>query len=70
MVDSDINSIPLGYKYGRDANESSVLKIITPNVLRMGCVNTRAMAGPMGLPTGPSELMKKVEDMYELWFKV
>ena len=62
LVESDINSIPLGYKYGRNANNSSVLKIITPNVLRMGRVNTRAAAGPMRLPTGPSELIKKIED--------
>ena len=62
LVESEINSIPLGYKYGRNAKNSSVLKIITPNVLRMGRVNTRAAAGPMRLPTGPSELIKKIED--------
>ena len=39
LVESEINSIPLGYKHGRNANNSSVLKIITPNVLRMGRVN-------------------------------
>ena len=70
LVESEMNSLPLGYKYGRDANNSPILRIITPNMLRMGRINTRVLSGPVKMPSGPGDLMRKVEEGYKLWFNV
>ena len=39
-------------------------------MMRMGRNNVRTLDGPMLLPSGPVEMMKKVEEGYALWFRV
>ena len=68
LVESNINSTPLGYSYGRDAGNNGILKIITPNILRMGRINSRSLTGPIKYPKGPSDFLKKVEETYDCWF--
>ena len=68
LVESNINSTPIGYGYGRDADNNGILKIITPNILRMGRINSRSLTGPIKYPKGPSDLLKKVEETYDCWF--
>ena len=45
-------------------------EILTPNMLRLGRINTRALSGPLRLPTGASEMVEKVIKAYEAWFKI
>ena len=40
-------------------------EILTPNMLRLGRINTRALSGPLRLPTGASEMVEKVIKAYE-----
>ena len=70
LIENDINNIPLGYAYGRNADNSPLLRLLTPNMMRMGRNNVRTLDGPMLLPSGPVEMMKKVEEGYALWFRV
>ena len=37
---------------------------------RMGRNNVRVLDGPMILPNGPVKMMRKVEEVYSLWFRV
>ena len=70
IVENAYNSVPIGYSYDRDQDNTSVLKIISPNMLRMGRSNQRVLDGPIRLARGARELLTKVEDLYESWFKV
>ena len=67
---NDINNIPLGFSYGRDVDNTPLLKLITPNLLKIGRLNSRALQGPVRFPTGPKDLMVKVEQTYDAFFKV
>ena len=70
LVENDHNNIPLGFKFDRDQDNTEVLKIITPNMMRLGRINTRALSGPLRLPHGASEMVEKVNKAYEAWFKI
>ena len=70
LVENNLNNLPLGYSYGRDADNSPILKIITPNLMKIGRLHSRPLTGPIKYPKGPKEFLKKVEDTYELFFKV
>ena len=70
LVENDVNNVPLGFLYGRDADNTPLLKLITPNLLKIGRLHSRALNGPVKFPTGPKDLMVKVEQTYEAFFKV
>ena len=50
--------MPLGYSFSNDQDNTGILKIISPNMLRVGRNNSRALSGPMKLPRG-GELLDK-----------
>ena len=47
-----------------------MLKLITPNMFRVGRLNSRALSGPVRLPKGPKEMMSKVEKLYDSFFQL
>ena len=65
-----MNNFPLGYMFGRDSDNSPLLKMICPNFLRVGRINDRSLDGPIRLPNGPGEMMEKVEKAYVAFFKI
>ena len=70
LVENQYNNLPLGYHYARDADNSPLLKIITPNMLRVGKVNRRAIDGPIRMPKDRLEILARVNESYDSWFKV
>ena len=70
LVENHLNNLPLGFSFGRDASNTPLLKIITPNMLRLGRLNSRSLDGPVKLPKGPKEQMSKVESIYDAFFKI
>ena len=69
LTENQLNNLPLGYSYGRDQDNTPLLKMLTPNMLRVGRNNVRALDGPMRLPEG-GELLDKVQEAYEAWYKI
>ena len=65
-----MNNTPLGFSYGRDAGNNPLLKLITPNMLRIGRLNSRNLDGPLRFPTGPKDLMQKVQELYTAFYKI
>ena len=53
LVENNLNNLPLGYSYGRDADNSPILKIITPNLMKIGRLHSRPLTGPIKYPKGP-----------------
>ena len=47
-----------------------MLKLIFPNLLKIGRINKRALSGPIKLPKGPNDLIERVERAYKTFFKV
>ena len=70
LVENQFNNLPLGFKKSRDADNSELLKILTPNMLRHGRINSRSLEGPVRLPGSLSEMAQKVTDVYQAWFKI
>ena len=69
LVENEVNKIPLGFSYARDADNTPLLKLITPNLLKIGRLHSRALDGPVKFPTGPKDLMVKVEQIYKAFFR-
>ena len=70
LAENECNNLPLGYCYGRQSDNSPVLKIITPNLLKIGRLNSRSLDGPIRLPKGPGELMEKVEKVFKVFYSL
>ena len=70
LVENTYNNAPLGYSHGRDADNGPILKTISPNMLRMGRNNERALEGNIRFPVGGYEMVEKVEKLYQAWYKL
>ena len=70
VIENQYNNLPLGYHYHQDQDNTPLLKIITPNMLRVGRINSRSLDGPVRLPNKFKEQLKAVENAYDAWFKV
>ena len=70
LIESQYNNLPIGYHYGRSADNSPLLRIITPNMLRIGRVNKRSLDGPIRLPAKRMKILGRVEEIYEAWFRI
>ena len=70
LIENTMNNLPLGYMFGRDSDNSPLLKMICPNFLRIGRINDRSLDGPIKLPSSPAELMEKIEKAYEAFFRI
>eukprot|EP00092_Neocalanus_flemingeri_P018101 GFUD01019591.1.p1 GENE.GFUD01019591.1~~GFUD01019591.1.p1 ORF type:complete len:2548 (-),score=673.50 GFUD01019591.1:927-8570(-) len=69
LLENDMNNTPMGLSYGRSQTNTPLLKLISPNMMRMGRINSRNPIGPFRLPSGPSSMMDRVTDCYKLWYK-
>ena len=70
LVETRINDTPLGFSYGRDANNTPVLKLITPNLMRFGRNNSRAVVGPVKFPSSPKDMLVRIEENFYSYFKI
>ena len=68
LVENTYNNAPLGFSHGRDVDNGSILKTISPNMLRVGRNNERALEGNFRFPTGGSEMIEKVDKLYKAWY--
>ena len=70
LAENAFNNVPLGYSYSRYQDNTELLKILTPNMLRVGKINSRALQGPIRLPVNKKEMLEQVELTYQGWFKI
>ena len=57
-MENEVNNLPIGYSYGKNDSNTPLLRILTPNLLRLGRLNSRSLYGPIKLPSGPGDMMK------------
>ena len=70
LVENDHNNLPLGFKYDRDQDNTEVLKLLTPNMMRLGRINTRALSNPLRLPHGASEMVEPVRPVQSICLSI
>lgn len=70
LAENTYNNLPISYSYSRYQDNTELLKILTPNMLRLGRINSRAIQGPIRLPANKKELLQHVEKLYSGWFKI
>ena len=70
LAENTYNNVPFGYSRGREQDNTELLKILTPNMLRVGRLNSRALQGPIRLPANKKELLDHVDKLYSGWFKI
>ena len=70
LVETSINNLPMGFSYGRDSNNTPLLRIITPNLMKIGRLNSRALDGPVRFPSGPKDIMMKVEKVFDAFYRI
>ena len=70
QVENSFNNLPLGFRYDRGPDNTEVLKMLVPNMLRMGRINSRALEGPVRLSSNNKKMLGKINETYEAWYKV
>ena len=69
LIEQDLNNTPFGLTAGRSESNTPLLKLISPQQMKMGRIHARCPSGPFLLPSGPKSLLDRVQDCYKLWFK-
>ena len=70
LIENELNNIPMGFGYGRQSDNSPLMKLIFPNLLRHGRNNSRSLSGPIKLASGSKEMMSKIEESYKIFFNL
>ena len=70
QVENACNNLPLGYRYERDQDNTSTLKMLVPNMLRTGRINSRALDGPVKLSNDSRKMLGQIQDKFEAWYKI
>ena len=68
MIECDMNDTPYGVTAGRGETNSPLLKLVSPSMMKIGRINSRAPSGPFAIPTTSKSLLDRVQETYENWF--
>jgi len=69
LIENDMNNTPFGVTCGRSESNSPLLKLLTPNMMKVGRIHSRNSIGPFKLPTAPKSMLDRVQDCYKMWFR-
>ena len=70
QVENAYNNLPLGYRYERDQDNTSTLKMLVPNMLKTGRINSRALDGPVKLSNDNRKMLGEIQTKFESWYKL
>ena len=59
LIKNQLNNLPFGFTYGKHSDNSPLLKLIFPNLLRIGRNNNRALSSLVKLPKNQGELLRR-----------
>jgi hypothetical protein len=70
-MSSEIDDLPIARADGSSGDELG-WDLLTPNKLKLGRSNNRAIEGPMmvSLQNGPTNLLKKIRDIQSYWYQL
>ena len=70
MIENTLNNLPYGFTKSRSDSNQSLYKLISPNLLRHGRNNNRALSGPVRLSADNSQMLKDVQKRNDAWFEI
>ena len=70
LIEREVNSIPLGYLYHDVGGQNPLLRILTPNSLKLITTGDRAPSGLFTLPDDAAGIMDNIQEKYEAWYHV
>ena len=68
-IERQVNDVPLGL-LEQSTRGGNVLRILTPNMLKMNTRTNRSPKGLLTIPNHASDLIKNVEKGFNLWYQV
>ena len=69
-IERIVNSIPLGYLYHDSGGHKPLLRVLTPNYLKLITTSDRAPVGLFTMPDCPDDIIKIVKEKYESWYHI
>ena len=70
QVENALNNLPLGFRYDRSTDNTEVLRMLVPNMLRIGRINSRALDGPVRLSGDNRKMLGEIQEKYAAWYRV
>ena len=70
LIERSVNSIPIGYLYHQSGGNNALLRILTPNNLRLITTGDRGPTGIFTIPDKPDDIIDNIEEKYRLWYAV
>ena len=70
LIERSVNSIPIGYLYHHSGGNNALLRILTPNNLRLITTGDRSPAGMFTIPDKPEDIIDNIDEKYRLWYTV
>ena len=69
-IEHEANDIPIGYLYDRSGNDGNpILRMLRPNSLKGFGLTNRAPKGIFNIPNSPVDLMSRIKDLYDSWYR-
>ena len=69
-MERTVNSVPIGFLHHQSGGLNPLLRILTPNSLRLISTSERAPAGLFNIPDSASSIMDNIQQKYEAWYHV
>ena len=70
LIEHKVNSIPIGFLQHQAGGQNNLLRVLTPNSLKLITTSDRAPAGLFDIPDTPNDLMDKIKEKYEAWYNI
>ena len=69
-IERTVNSIPIGFYHHQSGGQNPLLRVLTPNSLKLVTTSDRAPVGLFNIPNGPTDIMENIQQKYESWYHV
>ena len=69
-VERTVNSVPIGFLHHNSGGINPLLRILTPNCLRLISTSDRAPASLFNIPDSAESIMENIQQKYETWYHV
>ena len=68
-IEREVNGVPLGFLH-HQGTANPLLRVLCPSLLKNSTFTDRAPKGLFKIPDSVDGMMTKIEDIYNLWFKI
>ena len=69
-VERTVNSVPIGFLLHQSGGLNLLLRILTPNSLKLISTSDRSPAGLFKIPDSAADIMDNIQQKYETWYHV